>query len=73
MYKRDMLDYGRTITSLDDDEVLSIDVELTRCKDCDIPKSVIVTVPVTVLKKLNQGTITTEKALNEVKIKKNMN
>jgi len=71
--KINMIDYGRTISSLGSDEVLSLNVTLTRCKGCDIPKSIIATVSAGVLKDFNQGKITIEKAVSEVKVKKNMN
>jgi len=71
--KRNMLDYGRTISSLDANEVLSLNITITRCKGCSIPKSIVLTVPASVLQNYNQGKITIDKALTEVDVKKNMN
>jgi len=71
--KRNMLDYGRTISSLDANEVLSLNITITRCKGCSIPKSIVLTVPASVLQNYSQGKITIDKALTEVDVKKNMN
>lgn len=71
--KRQLIEYGRTISSLGADETLSMNITLTRCKDCDIPKSIVVSVPVRVLQDVNQGKTRIDQAVSSVKVKKNMN
>jgi hypothetical protein len=71
--KKVMLDYGRTISSLKSDEVLSMDIKLTRCEECDIPKSIVMTAPMGVISQYGQQKISLENALKKIKVKKVMN
>ncbi len=71
--KKVMLDYGRTISSLKSDEVLSMDIKLTRCEDCDIPKSIVLTSPMDVIAQYGQQKISMESALKKIKVRKVMN
>src|SRR5258706_11275450 len=48
--KEDILEYGRTLKSLKDEEVLMFDVTLTRCKGCAIPTTLELSVKYSVLK-----------------------
>lgn len=66
-----MLDYGRTIRSLKQEEILMFKVKLTECNGCDMPKSIEVTVSASVLNDYNTGKLTRDKAMDMVKVKKN--
>jgi hypothetical protein len=68
--KDNILEYGRTLKSLKDDEVLVIQVRLTRCTGCGIPASLEYTVKSSVLKDFNANKITKNAALGKVEITK---
>ena len=68
--KEFIVDYGRTIRSLDDDEVLMLKVKLTRCKGCSIPSNIDVSLKAGVLKDYDQQKINRDKALGSIEIKK---
>ena len=66
-----IIDYGRTIRSLQEDEMLLLKIKMTRCEDCTIPKTIDVSVKMSVLKQFDQQKISREKALASIEIKKN--
>ena len=68
-----IVDYGRTIRSLKDDDVLLLKIRMTRCEDCSIPKSIDVSVKMGTLKQFDQQKISREKAISMIEIKKNNN
>jgi hypothetical protein len=67
-----IIDYGRTIRSLGDDDMLLLKIGLTKCEECAIPKSIDVSVKMSVLKQFDQQKISREKALAAIEIKKNL-
>ncbi len=64
-----MVDYGRTIRSLNDSEKLVLDIQLTKCEVCSIPASIEASIPVSQLKNFDQQKISREKAIGAVNIK----
>ncbi|MCG8310891.1 MAG: hypothetical protein MI975_26115 [Cytophagales bacterium] len=66
-----MLDYGRTIRSLNDDEIVMLDIQLGNCRDCEIPESVEVSVKMSTLKQYDQQKLSREKAINLIGVKEN--
>jgi len=68
--KQNMLEYGRTLRSLKDNEVFVFNVKVTKCKGCKIPSSVELSVKGSVLKDFNAGKITETAALEKVIVKK---
>jgi hypothetical protein len=68
--KENILDYGRTVKSLNDNEQLIFNVKLTRCKGCGIPADVEISVKSSVLKDYNSGKIDKNNALGKMVIKK---
>jgi len=68
--KANMLEYGRTITSLNDNELLIFDITLTKCKGCGIPATVELSVKASVLKEFGSGKISKEAAVSKVNVKK---
>ena len=68
--KDNILEYGRTLKSLKDEEVLVYQVKLTRCIGCAIPSSLEYTIKASVLKDFNAGKIDRNAALNKFAIKK---
>lgn len=68
--KENMLEYGRTLKSLADDEQLVINVKLTRCTGCGIPASLELLLRGNILKDYASGKITKEAALGKITVKK---
>jgi hypothetical protein len=71
--KNFIIDYGRTIKSLDDDDLLVLKIRLTRCEECSIPKNLEVMVRMDVLKQFDQQKLSREKALEAIELKKDFN
>lgn len=65
-----IIDYGRTIKSLDDDDMLVLKIRLTRCDECSIPKNLEVMVRMDVLKQFDQQKLSREKALEAIELRK---
>ncbi len=68
--RENVIEYGRTIKSLNNDENLIFNVKVTRCDNCKIPQSLEVSVKGSVLKDYNAGKIDKNAALGKVNVKK---
>jgi len=68
--KEDMLEYGRTIKSLKDDENLIIEINLTQCRRCGIPSTLELSIKNSALKDYSSGKITKDAALAKIMVKK---
>ncbi len=68
--KDNMVEYGRTLRSLGDDEVLAFNVRLTRCAGCGIPATLELTIKNSALKDYSSGKATKEATLAKVNVKK---
>lgn len=68
-----IIDYGRTIKSLKDDDMLVLKIKMTKCDECSIPSSIEVSVKMDVLKQYDQQKLSRDKALAAIEIKKNLN
>jgi predicted Zn-ribbon and HTH transcriptional regulator len=68
--KEYIVEYGRTIKSLQDDEQLILNVRLTRCTDCGIPSTLEAIVKAGVLKDYASGKLSREAAMGKIVIKK---
>jgi hypothetical protein len=64
-----VVDYGRTIRSLDTEDMLLLKLQMTKCEDCDIPRSLDVSVKMNTLMQFDQQKISREKALSAIEIK----
>jgi hypothetical protein len=71
--KENVLEYGRTIKSLKDDESLVMQVTVTKCKGCNIPSTLELSVKGSVLKDFNAGKIDQNAALAKFNVKKGSN
>lgn len=71
--KENMLDYGRTLKSLHDNEQLIVDVSMTKCTGCGIPASLELSVKASVLKEYNAGKLDKSAALSKIEVKKGAN
>ncbi|MDH5381526.1 MAG: hypothetical protein OEW75_11770 [Cyclobacteriaceae bacterium] len=68
-----IVEYGKGITSLGDNELLIIRAKITTCEGCGIPKTVEFSIKAKVLKDYSVGKITQNAAVKEVKIVKTGN
>jgi hypothetical protein len=68
--KENILDYGRTVKSLGDNEQLVFNVTLTKCKGCGIPADIEVSVKGSVLKEYGSGKLDKNSALGKITVKK---
>jgi hypothetical protein len=71
--KENILEYGRTIKSLKDEEVLVFNVALTKCKGCAIPEHIELAIKASVLKDFGAGKIDQNAALAKFTLKKGPN
>ncbi len=65
-----ILDYGRTVKSLANDEDLVFNIVLTRCSGCGIPDTIELSIDASILQDLNAGKIDKNTAFKKVTIKK---
>lgn len=68
--KENIIDYGRTVKSLQPNEMLMFKVKLTECNACDMPKSIDISVNASVLMDYDKGKIDKKAALSKIKVKK---
>lgn len=71
--KENVLEYGRTLRSLNAEENLIFNVRVTQCAKCGIPSSLEYSVKNTVLNDYNTGKLTKEAALEKIAVKKGPN
>ena len=71
--KDNILEYGRTVKSLKDDEVLVFQVTLTKCAGCGIPSTLELSVKGSVLKDFNSGKADRTIAMGKISVKKGEN
>lgn len=71
--KENILDYGRTLKSLKDNEQLIVDVILTKCTGCGIPASLEVSVKASVLRDYSAGKLDKSAAVSKIEVKKGVN
>jgi hypothetical protein len=68
--KENMLEYGRTLKTLGDEEVLVFNTTLTKCVKCGIPSTVELTIKSSVLKEYGSGKTDKNAALSKFIVKK---
>lgn len=68
--KENLLEYGRTVRSLKDNESITVNIRLTKCKDCGIPSTLELAVKNDVIKQFNTGQLSKEAALAKISVKK---
>lgn len=68
--KDNMLEYGRTLKSLNDDEVLVLNISMTRCTGCGIPGTLEVSIKSSVLKAFGAGRMDKPTAMGKFMLKK---
>jgi hypothetical protein len=71
--KENILEYGRTLKSLKDDELLVFNVGLTKCNSCGIPSTLEVSIKSSVLKDFGAGKIDKNAAITKFAVKKGAN
>lgn len=68
--KKNMVEYGRTIRSLKEDENLMMKIRLTECKGCNMPESIDLTIKKSVLTDYEKGNISLEQAVAKISVNK---
>jgi len=71
--RENIVEYGRTVRTLKDNETLTFNVKLTRCKGCGIPATLEASVKASVLKDYSAGKIDKNAALAKIELKKGEN
>lgn len=71
--KENILEYGRSLKSLKDDEVLVFNVAMTRCTDCGIPSSLELSIKSSALKEFASGKLDKSSAIGKFVVKKGAN
>jgi hypothetical protein len=66
--KSALLDYGHMLRSIEDDELVNLQIELTSCRGCDMPEEIEVTFKKSLVEDYRKGSITMEKAAEEIKV-----
>lgn len=72
-FKENLVEYGRTLKSLKDNELLIFQVRMTKCPDCGIPSSLEYSIKASVLKDFAAGKIDQSAAMSRITIKKGSN
>ena len=67
-FKENLIQYGRAIKSLKDDEMVMARITLTKCDGCEIPKRLQFSVKQSVLKDFNSGNMRLSEAIAQVKM-----
>jgi len=68
--KDNILEYGRTVKTLKDDESLIFNIIMTRCKGCGIPGTLELSIKGSVLRDFSSGKIDKNTALSKMTVKK---
>ncbi|MEP2023462.1 MAG: hypothetical protein ABJH98_09450 [Reichenbachiella sp.] len=68
-FKKNILDYGKTIKSLDSDESILFQIRLTECNSCDIPNDINILIKNQTLLDLESGRINESQATDQIQIK----
>lgn len=68
--KENIVEYGRTLRSLKDEEQLVFNVRLTKCEGCGIPSSLELSIKSSALKDYSSGKATKEATLAKMSVKK---
>lgn len=71
--KENILEYGRTLKSLKDNESLVFNISLTKCTGCSIPGTLELTVNGSVLKEFGSGKMDKTAALQKIAVKRGAN
>lgn len=68
-FKKNILDYGKTIKSLESDESILFQVRLTECNSCNMPTEINILVKNQTLLDLDSGKISKTSALEQIQVK----
>ncbi|MEO1255221.1 MAG: hypothetical protein AAFY41_10105 [Bacteroidota bacterium] len=68
-FKENILDYGRTVRSLEPEEMLIFKVKLTECKGCKMPEEIEVVVKGKTLQAYDKGSLNRDAGLKQITIK----
>ena len=70
-FKYNLINYGRTLKNLDNDDILLFEINMTTCKGCkDFPRYMKFSVKKSVLHKFNRGKMSMDEAIGMVNVDK---
>ncbi len=69
-FKENLLDYGRTVKSLQPNEMMILKAKMTECKGCEMPEEIEVTVKAKTLMDYDKGSLSRNKALEMIDVKR---
>jgi len=68
--KENLVEYGRTVTSLKPEERIIFNAKITKCEGCGIPKNVELSIKASDLADFNSGKINKDQAIGRIKVTK---
>ncbi len=71
-FRKNMVEYGRTLKGLEEDDILMFKIRMTECKGCTIPKSLDLSVKRSVLDNYEKQKIDLKTAASQVSVNENM-
>lgn len=66
--KENILEYGRVIKTLEGNDKISVEVDLTECEGCDMPRSVTLSIPFETMEAYGKDQISLEAAMKKFKV-----
>ncbi|MGE0931023.1 hypothetical protein [Peijinzhouia sedimentorum] len=70
-FKESLVDYGRTIKSLEGNEKIVFNIKMTRCESCGIPDVLKVEMDKATIEDYNQGKLSRSQAISKLKVIEN--
>lgn len=70
-FKENLVDYGRTIKSLENNEKIVFNIKMTRCQGCGIPDVLKVEMDRATIEEYNQGKLSRSQAISRLKVIEN--
>lgn len=70
-FKENLVDYGRTIKSLENNEKIVFNIKMTRCQGCGIPDVLKVEMDKATIEEYNQGKLSRSQAISRLKVIEN--
>lgn len=68
-FRENLVNYGRTMRDLDNDDIIMFEINMTTCKGCkDFPRTMKFSVKKSVLQKFNRGELTLKQAAEKVNV-----
>ena len=70
-FKENLVDYGRTVKSLEGNEKIVFNIRMTKCDGCGIPNMLKVEMDRATIEDYNQGKLSRSQAITKLKVIEN--